>query len=287
MNAGYRFTLAELQAKIDELEGKFDELRTKILDGLQTMGVNVRDLVYQLTTLRARERSEHRVFLQENLERLKNYEDLSALFEYLNLSYWNYLSPGLLEHLAKKFFLTHIHKEIQLYKGALKQFRVQTPLTLFCQTEVEYSEPTEEFRNIVVRFEASDTTTLQDVENFRQKYAVHYNLYDFILQLNSITEGSFIVSFLVPESIVEILRVNIPEEMFKAFGVTRLEIAGRCVYSECDTTADVSVGGLHSRPRSMSSPVISQSTLTSTKDRELAEIQQQLREKVKFTSAVI
>ena len=112
--------------------------------------------------------------------------------------------------------------------------------------------------------------TLQVVEDFRRRYASHYSLYNFTLQLNSILPGSFIVSFSVLESIIEILRV---EEMLKAFGVTRLEIAGTCVYSDSEP-------GVCSRPRSMSVPVISHSTLTSAKDRELAQAQQQLREKV-------
>ena len=270
--AGYRFTLAELEAKIDELEGKFDELRTNTLHALQGKRVIVSDVVYQLTTLKAREISEHKVFLKENLKMLKKHDDLVELFEDLNF-YWNYLSPGLLEHLAKKFCLSSITMEIKSYKGALNNFRAKMSLKLFCLIEVKYIAPTEEFCNLVVNFKVhlSRDTTLQDVEDFRRRYASHYSLYDFTLRLNSILPGSFIVSFLVPQSIVEILRVNIPEEMLKAFCVTQLEIAGSCVYS--DSESDVCP-----RPRSMSAPVISHSTLASAKDRKLALTQQQLRE---------
>ena len=234
----------------------------------------VNDVVYQLTTLKARELSEHKMFLKENMKTLSKHDDLVELFKDLNL-YWNYLSPGLLEHLAKKFCLSDIKIEVQLYKATLEVFRAKTSLKFFCLIEVKYIGPTEEFCNLVANFKAqiSKEMTLKDVEDFRRRYADHYSLYDFTLRLNSILPGSFIVSFSVPESIVEILRVNIPEEMLKVFGVTQLEIAGSCVYSDCES-------GVCPRPRSMSAPVISHSTLTSAKDRKLAWTQQQLREKV-------
>ena len=124
---------------------------------------------------------------------------------------------------------------MDLYKIALQEFRVQTPLKLFCQIEVKYIKPTEEFHNIVVNFQVSVVTTLQDVDDFRRRYASHYNLHDFALRLNSIYKGSFIVSFLVPESIIGLLREDIPEDILREFGVTQLDIAGSCVYSDSTT----------------------------------------------------
>ena len=99
--------------------------------------------------------------------------------------------------------------ELQSYKKVLQEFRIQTLLKLFCQIVDIYIEPTREFRNVIVNFKVSVVTTLQDVEDFRRRYASHYNLHDFTLRLNSVLEGSFIVSFLVPESIIGILRENI------------------------------------------------------------------------------
>ena len=55
---GCKFTLAELEDRIDELEEKFDEMRTNTLESLEMKRVNVRDVVYELTTLKAREKAE-------------------------------------------------------------------------------------------------------------------------------------------------------------------------------------------------------------------------------------
>ena len=232
---GCKFTLAELEDRIDELEEKFDEMRTNTLESLEMKRVNVRDIVYELTTLKAREKAEHEVILdKKKLEFLRQCVDLKVLFSDFNM-YWNYLSPSLLEHIAKNFYLESTKKEMNLYKIALQEFRVQTPLKLFCHIEVKYIKPTEEFCNIVVNFKVSVVTTLQDVEDFRRRYASHYNLHDFALRLNSTCKGSFIVSFLVPESIIGFLREDIPEDILREFGVTQLDIAGSCVYSDSTT----------------------------------------------------
>ena len=227
----------------------------------------MRDVVYELTTLKSCDRAEHEIFLKKNLKTLREHKDLIVLFEDLNF-YWDYLSPSLLEHIAKQFYLEDINKEMNVYNNCLKHFRIQTLLNLFCQIEVKYIEPTEEFCNIVVRFKVSMVTTLQDVEDFRRRYASHYNLHDFTIRLNSVLEGSFIVSFLVPESIIGILKVNISEDMLREFGVTQLDIAGSCVYSDSITPVASSAAVSHSTspiaiPISSSATVPSQSTTDS------------------------
>ena len=263
-----------------DLEKRFSELKERAIGLLDKCSTKVQKTVYVMSDLPESKISEHASYLDEHKKELSESNDHTELFTSINLSrHWNYLSPHLLDHLVNRLdCLQEMWGDMGSYNQTLKQFRVQTPLKLFSQIEVKYYEPTEDFRNIVAKFEAQVSTdmTLEDIERFRRKYADHYNLYEFTLRLNSVTEGSFIVSFLVPESIVEILRVDIPEEMLKAFGVTRLEIAGTCVYS--DSESDI-----HSRPHSMSAPVISPSTLTSAKDTELAQTQQQLREKVAYT----
>ncbi|CAI8019351.1 hypothetical protein GBAR_LOCUS11638, partial [Geodia barretti] len=42
--------------------------------------------------------------------------------------------------------------------------------------------------------------------------------------------GSFIITFFIPESVVEILKAKVPRALLKQYSVTRLEIAGTCVY---------------------------------------------------------
>ena len=265
----------------------FDELRTKLLNALQMNNVNVREVVYELSTLKAREKAEHRAFLKENLKVLRKCDDLIALFEELNF-YWNYLSPSLLEHLAKKLnCLKNIEREMQAYKVALYQFRVQAPLKVFCEIEREHVELPEGFCRVVAKFEGNiSSMTLQDVEEFRMKYATHYMLRDFALMLNVVKSGSVLVSFMVPESVAEILRVNVPKNMLKEFGVTRLEIYGYCVliYEDISRTVAVSQETLASTSEnspseasnSYSIPTIVPQSVLATQSFPVAEMQRSL-----------
>ena len=66
---------------------------------------------------------------------------------------------------------------MEAYKSDLRNFRMKTPLTLFCQTQNRKRfNVSPEFLEMVAEFEWPETVTLEDVEQFRQQYARHYNL---------------------------------------------------------------------------------------------------------------
>ena len=48
--------------------------------------------------------------------------------------------------------------------------------------------------------------------------------------------GSFLVSFVVPNSILELLKRDVPTAILEEFGITQLEVAGYCVFSISQTT---------------------------------------------------
>ena len=228
----------EIEKNIKELEEMFSKLKKKAIKLLEASSTEVNEVVYELSDLSPEEKSEHKVYLTENQQTLIDQRDHIALFMSLNL-HWDYLSPQLFDHLVNKLdCLKEMKEEMIKYNENLKTFRVTTPLKLFCEIQKKHFEPTDGFRTIVNKYksELSIDMTLQDVEDFRQKYADHYQLYEFALQLYSIEPGSFIVSFLVPESVVDILKENVPENMLKRFGIARLEVAGCCVYSDSTKT---------------------------------------------------
>ncbi|CAI8016274.1 Tudor and KH domain-containing protein homolog [Geodia barretti] len=90
--------------------------------------------------------------------------------------------------------------------------KCSTLLKLFCQIEEEDIEPPEGFSKIVAKFETpiSEGTTLQDVER----------------------PGSFVVSFVVPNSVLERLKTDIPARyIFEMLDVTKLDVVECCVVS--------------------------------------------------------
>ena len=264
----------KVQENIDALERKFDELKRKAIKLLEESRTEVKNVVYELSTLPASEIGQHKVFLEEKSDKLEESKNHTALFRSLNL-YWTYLSPDLLTHLVIKLPpLEEMKQDMQAYMGNLCKFRKETPLELFCETDQGHVDPPEGFANVVVRFKevkskkmTTDKLTLQDIEDFRQRYAGHYKLRDFAFMLrNEIQKGSFVVTFLVPESVTESLKVegSIPHAIIDEFGVTHLnvdKVVVFCVKDEVKYTTKASNSpvktGMVSGPKRSSSSDIS------------------------------
>jgi len=175
---------------------------------------------------------EHKVFLKENMNDMLQAEDLFKLFLLLNL-YWNYLAYHLLEHLIKEFSLEEEKGKMEKYKSDLHQFMWDTPLKVFCDTQKKrLVELPKGFKELVMKFPWEETVTLGKVEEFRQQYAYHYNLRDCSMMLITVFTGSFTVVWWIPESIVTHLMKDVAEDVLSKYEVTRLEIAGVCVYKQ-------------------------------------------------------
>ena len=173
------------------------------------------------------------MFLKDNLSALYQAPDHSVLFGTMNF-HWNYQNYQLLDHLICEFNLGGIKGEMKTYKKSLQKFRKKIPLKLFCQSQKKkhVKPPPPEFHEVVAEFDWPEHVTLEVVEEFRQGYADHYSLRDCAIMLNKVLPGSFIVTWLIPVSIVEKLKVNVPTSILKKYSVTKLEIAGECVYPE-------------------------------------------------------
>ena len=81
--------------------------------------------------------------------------------------------------------------EMVQYKENIQRFRKSTPLVMFCMADpVPLDEdPPRVFRRMVVQFDWPETVTLEDVENFRRRYAKSYDLKTTARMLNNIRPG--------------------------------------------------------------------------------------------------
>ena len=220
------------------LHKKFDELKREAIKLLQQDDVAVDDVTYELSTVEDDYIPEHEAFLDDKSKKLEECSNHKALFRHLNL-YWTYLSYHLLAHLVDMVTaLESMRNKMESYEWNLKLFRVLTPLKLFCEVKPQHIEQPRGFSKVVAEFKKEIATvrdmTLQDLEEFRFKYAREHKLRDFAFMLDGVKPGCFIVTFLVPDSIVVKLQVNIPEDMLREFGITTLIVADKCVYS-CTT----------------------------------------------------
>ena len=231
----------EIKAAIGTFEDRFKALKRKTRKGLVELGplASVRVVVERLTDLRADDLDDHKVFLQSNIQVMFRADDHLELFGTLNF-HWDYLAYHLLDHLIREFSITEVKVEMEKYTTDLQRFRRATPLRLFCDAQTRKRKPPVEFEEVTVEFVwriKNCTITLEVVEDFRKEYAYQYKLRDYAMILHYIGIGSFIVTWFVPESIVESLKQITPEKILQKYEVTKLKVAGIDIFDHTVSTS--------------------------------------------------
>ena len=69
-----------------------------------------------------------------------------------------------------------------------------------------------EFQELIVEFGLPENVKLEIVEQFRQDYTSHYNLRECAMMIAQVSQGCFVITWLIPESVVDKLKGNVPRE---------------------------------------------------------------------------
>ena len=220
----------QVQQEISHFEGRFNQLKIDCRNGLTKKNIPVPQVVNALTDLPADDVHEHKHFLKSHMSIYYQANDHAELIGQLSF-HMNYLSHHLLDYLGNEFGLVEVKGKMTIYKSDLQQFRKKTPLILFCRIQRRRRRrPQEGFNEMVVEFDWGESVTLEDVEQFRQVYASEYSLHNCAMMIAQIRSGSYIITWFIPESVVNKLKAKVPREILKKYCVTKLEIAGTCVY---------------------------------------------------------
>ena len=180
-----------IQAKIRGFQRRFNHLKRASKECLEKRNVSVSSVADCLTSLPTDDLEEHEHFLSSHMSSLFQAADHSELFGTMTF-HWNYLSYNLLDYLIQEFNLEKVKGEMETYKADLQQFRIKTPLELFCQSQKRRRvRPPTEFLRVVLRFWQHGGTfiSLETVEQFRLEYASHYSLMDCAVMLCDILAG--------------------------------------------------------------------------------------------------
>ena len=215
----------KIKQQIDHFKSMFNELKRDLRDGLTKKEIHVRQVVNALADLTADDVDEHKQFLDSHLSVYYQANDHAELIGQLSF-HMNYLSYHLLDYLGNEFDLVEVKGKMTIYKSDLQQFRKKTPLALFCRAQRRFHSS---FKKAVMHFEWTNST-LEDVVQFQQEYAAHYKLRECAMMISEIRSGSYIITWFIPESVVEKLKAKLPREILQKHCVTKLEIAGACVY---------------------------------------------------------
>ena len=179
---------AEVKKMIDNLTKQFNTLKNTIRECLERQEVLVSRVADVLTSLSPDEDEQHKLFVEGHVSNLYRAANVIEVFGVMNC-HWNYLDPSLFEHLVKEFHLVETTDQMEAYKLELKQFRMRTPLDLFCQTQkkkrfIDKLKP--ELRERAVVYTWPVNTTLEEIEQFRQECASEYSLHECSMIINGL-----------------------------------------------------------------------------------------------------
>ena len=224
----------EIKAEIDQLEKKFANLTFNAQEDMISNKVEVRHL-RQSFFLRPRDlRSEHKAFVKENKAELKGAESIEDLFITAD-EYWDFLNFSLLQHLINQHASEEIKVEVVEYGQQICAFRKKTPLNIFstvCKRK-EIGKVNEKFSKIITEHIIDwSTATLEDVETFRNQLCSELSLYEFSIQVAVLISGSVVITWLVPQSLVEYFlnSVKLNSRSLRDHHVTKFTIDGFVVY---------------------------------------------------------
>ena len=230
--------LTGVQANIKQLKDQFKELKRVAQTQLERANIQINDLVEAIFFLPTERRELHRDFLNEYADHFVESRTISAVFRRLDThTYWGYLNIDILEHIITEFSLPS-QAQLEDYKRKQQQFMEQTTVEEFCKTEGDrqHIDPPPAFVKLVTQHEWQPPTYLKEVDDFRKKFALKYDLRESAVILVGMRGGSVVITMMVPESVVEMVN-STGTEFFKEHGIVHLQLNGTCVYKQASRPA--------------------------------------------------
>ena len=224
-------TLEYVQARVIWFKERFNYLKRSTQATVEMHQISIPQIAEFLTSLPADKTHGHLRYLSKVFGDLKEASDHSQLF--ISTKYHlNYAWYHMLDLLIKEFHLKEMEREMEVYKKDFQHFKHCVTLVLFCQTEKKRVRPPD-FSEVIAKFAWPNDTLLERVEQFKLDYLDHFDLHDYVMVLSFIQcPGLFIVSWFVPDVVINVLKVRVPHELMEKYSTVSLIIAGEQMYSK-------------------------------------------------------
>ena len=151
--------------------------------------------------------------LKENLPYISNATSVEEIFLVFNLGVWNYLNYGLLQYLVEEYGDSEMKKMMQEYATSVEVFRKETSLKVFWEASPNGDCPDvpSNLRRDLLKItfkhgNLNPTTTLEEIEQFRQDLTHKFTLPEFVMILAHIEKGCVTTIWFIPPSVAAILR---------------------------------------------------------------------------------
>ena len=229
----------EVSKNIEMLEWEFYDLEDNAIELAEVKQWTAKSFSTLLCRLPPQYKDEHILFVEEKMPRIKNANCVEEIFGYLDL-YWSFLSPGLLEHILHKLGDPTAIRQMSEFVVKVKEFRRVTLLKIYWKVvSVDpSSRPVDtQVKQLITVHKPeslSGNSTLEDVEEFRKRFAIMYTIDKVALCVSQISPGSVKIAWSIPPSVADQLLSDIQEhpERLENLHLLSASIGSTTVYSQ-------------------------------------------------------
>ena len=234
--------VAAARAKIAQLKEEYKSLVTMTQEAVQAKSPTLTEFRTEITLqLPEATRAEVEPILQKTLPYISNAKSIGEIFLFLNLSVWNFLNYGLLQHIVEVYGDDILRQKMEKYVALVDSFRKKTTLEVFWEAypaskscpEIP-STLRESLKRVTFKHGNLDVTaSLDDIERHRQNLARHVSLPDLTIILEDIKGGSVAIVWLVPPSVADRLADEVQKgnvDFLEQHNILELEIQDSTVY---------------------------------------------------------
>ena len=208
--------------KHKDLRSRFYELVDKAIELAESKWTIIA-FRKKLSRLPLKYKDDHITFMKQEIPRFWDAKTIQEIFSYLDL-YWSYLSPDLLEYIHDELGDEESKQKLSRLNNDVAEFRKMTPLNVYWKIEeidpASKPIPNDLWQLVTVHKpeSLSGKSTLDEVEQFRKKFASAFTIDRVALCISKIAPGSVQVIWLVPPSVAPLLHTDIkqhPERLEK------------------------------------------------------------------------
>ena len=222
----------EVLRSIEMLRSEFYEIEDRAIELAEKRWSPIR-FRRLLCRLPPRYKDDHIKFVEEKMPRIMNAKSVSEIFGYLDL-YWSFLSSGLLEHILDELGDSKAMQQMSGFIFKVEAFRKTTLLKVYWRV-VSIDPASRQVDSQLMQLvtvhkpeSLSGNSTLEDVEQFRQQFAIAYTIDKVALCISKISPGSVKIIWSIPSSIADQLLSDIQQH---PESLERLHLLSACIGS--------------------------------------------------------
>ena len=198
-----------IKRKIEIFEDRFVDLRRITCTELENKGTSPKDLRITLMTLPSGAARQHREFITNNYPTFRTAKTIEDIFIPLNF-YLSFLNYNLLAHIVKHFGSPSLKKRMNSYSADMVLFQKETMISDIIPYLNQESNCLKDHSKLELKVDIDITTTsLEDLEEIRKKFANEFLLPDFVLLLADLRKSSLLIVWLIPSAFIPILKESI------------------------------------------------------------------------------